>query len=231
MTALEIVHILQPYQEYLIQLQGLEAKQQPQYEYSYSASLSYTFITLKLFRGAKDSTDKSLHIQIVFRIENNKIVFAEIFHTDKINIFPLTEEIKSNVLLHNVSFAAPQKTDKYLSDEITTSLATADRISQHGINMHSGDSYWPGNYSKINLTQDVIRLEQVNHMNSRSLNHKDDYSLRDLVFQIPIQNTVTLKQSYDDVFIGKMLISFSDRSTQNNREAGNAIQEQIKSEL
>lgn len=231
MTALEIVRILYPFQEYVIQLLHIEAEGQPDYEYSYSVSLSYTFITLKVFRGAKDSTDKILHIQIIFRIEHNKIVLSEIFHTDKIDVLPLTEEIKSNTLLHNISFAAPQKTDEYLSDETITYLSTADRISQHAVNMYSGDSYWPGNYSSVKLTADIIKLEQINHMNSRSTNHKDNYSLRDLIFQIPLQKTASLKQSYDDVFIGNMLVSFSDRSSQNNRAAGDAIQEQIKKEF
>lgn len=230
MTALEIVHILKAYKKYLIQLQAQEVQRHPEYEYSYEVSLSYTFITLKVFRKNTDSTRATLCIQITFRIENHVIGLTDFFHADKIDTLPITEKIKSNTSLHNVFFAVTE-TANQLSDETITYLDTADRISQHAVNMYHGDSYWPGNYSNVKLTADTITLEQINHMNSRSINHKDNYSLRDLVFQIPLQNTVVLKQSYDARLLGRMVVSFSDRSSQNNRAAGDGIHEQIQKEF
>lgn len=231
MTALEIVHILKPYNEYVIKLQNQESERQPQYEYSYDVSLSYTFLTLKVLRKTTDGTNKSVCIQITFRIENNIIVLSDFFHADSIDTAIVTEEIKSNTSLHHVLFALPEKSTTQLLNETINSLSIADRISNHAVNMHTGDNYWPGNYSSVILTADGITLEQINHMNSRSLNHKDNYSLRDLVFQIHIQPAVTFKQSFGDVLLGNMLISFSDHSSQNNRAAGDAIQEQLKKEF
>lgn len=230
MTALEIVNILHPFQEYLIQLQKLESAEQPHYEWDYYLSLSYTFIILKIVRGAKDDSEKVLYIEITFRIENNQIIFSEIYHADGINTQYLTDEIRSNKKLHKSSLDVSQEQKIDLTDETINYLSIADRISQHGVNIYSGDSYWPGNYSNVKITSDVITLEQVNHMNSRSLNHKENFSLRDLVFQIPLQKVVGLKQSYDDVLIGTMLVHFFDHSSKNNRVAGDAIDEQIKRE-
>ncbi len=143
----------------------------------------------------------------------------------------MLEEIKADKNLHDNPFKATQEHTTDLAQETINYLSIADRISAHAVNMYTGDNYWPGNYSKVKLTSNRIVLEQVNHMNSRSLNHKDDYSLRDLKFQIPLQKTVVLKHSYDDIFIGNMLVSFSDRSSQNNSAAGDTIREQIKNEL
>lgn len=231
MIALEILHILHLYQEYLIQFIQSEAERQPQCEWDHSVSLSYTSITMKIFRITEDDTDRDLYIQIMFRIENNQILFSDIYHPGKNDIQQLIEEIKANTKLHAISFNASQVQPIDLTDEVTNYLSIADRISAHAVNIYAGDSYWPGNYSNVKLTPNRIVLEQVNHMNSRSLNHKDDYSLRDLKFKIPIQNEHDLKHSYDDAFIGNMLVSFSDRSSQNKREACDAIKEQISKEI
>ncbi|MEJ0031007.1 MAG: hypothetical protein WDO15_11800 [Bacteroidota bacterium] len=56
-----------------------------------------------------------------------------------------------------------------------------------------------------------IELQQVNYMNARSLDHKDDYSLRSLVFRISLDGNQ------------KMITEFTDRSSQNNRECGERI--------
>jgi hypothetical protein len=231
MTAPEIVYILQPFKKYLIQLQEQEVQRYPEYEYSYEANLSYTFITLKVFRKTIDSTGNNLCIQIIFRIENNQILFSEIFHADRIDTQQLTDDITLNSNLHGSLYGEAQKQPIDFTDETVTYLSIADRISNHAVNMYSGDNYWPGNYSNVKLTADTITLEQINHMNSRSINHKDNYSLRDLVFKIPLQKTVVLKHSYDALLLGRMMVSFSDRSSQNNRAAGDAIQEQIKKEF
>lgn len=231
MTALEIVSILQPYQEYLIRLQESEAFQHPEHSWDLTVSLSYTFITLKILRGTKDQTRKDLFIQIIFRIENNQILLSEIFHANKIDTQQLIDDIKLNKTLHEISLTFKQQQKIAFSDKILNYLLIADRISMHAVNRYAGDNYWPGNYSTIKLTSNAIVLEQVNHMNSRSLNHKENYSLRSLIFKIPLQHALPFKQSFDDVLLENMVISFSDHSSPNNREAGDAIQEQIKKEL
>ncbi|HEX8060935.1 MAG TPA: hypothetical protein VF473_08365, partial [Cyclobacteriaceae bacterium] len=71
--------------------------------------------------------------------------------------------------------------------------------------------YWPGNFSKILLANKYIELQQVNYMNARSLDHKDNYSLRSLVFRISLADS------------SKMITEFTDRSSQNNRICGDRI--------
>ncbi len=230
MTILEILNILKPFREYLIQLHESEMKRQPGYEWEYSLSLSYTFITLKLLRGTKDDNYKDLYIEIIFRIEKNVIVFSEIHPADGINTQHLTEEIKSDKKLHTRVFKGLQEEPIVFSDEVQNYLSIADRISKNAVNMNTGDDYWPGNYSKVKYAKNTIVLEQINHMNSRSLNHKEDYCLRDLIFRIDLQNVITSESQFEAYQIGNMQILFSDRSSKNNRQAGDFILEQIKTE-
>jgi len=63
-------------------------------------------------------------------------------------------------------------------------------------------------------------------MNAKSLNHKADYSLRNLEFIITINNFPhdTTRCDYQ---IGTMLINFSDLSSKNNKTCGDAILNQI----
>ncbi|MEI9918912.1 MAG: hypothetical protein WDO14_08910 [Bacteroidota bacterium] len=97
------------------------------------------------------------------------------------------------------------------SNEIIKNLETADNIASLAVNCTTGDNYGPGNFSKILLSSHHIELQQVNYMNAKSLDHKDDYSLRSLVFRIPLSGNT------------KMITEFTDRSSQNNRECGERI--------
>jgi hypothetical protein len=106
----------------------------------------------------------------------------------------------------------------------------AESIAEQAYQCTSGDDYGPGYFSKIKLTSNGITLEQINHMNSKSLAHKQDYSLRDLEFFIPYGSQKPGKLLFEEEYIGTMRIRFSDRSSANNRNCGDRIRQQIDAE-
>lgn len=231
MTTLEILRILQPYQAYLIQLQKVEMDRQPEYEWSYSISLNYQMVHLKILRNTDTDPYKQLYTQIRFKIENEIISFESFFCEEPIGNETIINVIKLDSNLHGLAFKINPDCLHTFSDEVIESLSIADRISQHAVNRNTGDSYWPGNYSIIDILPTCIMLTQVNHMNSRSLNHKNDYSLRNLLFRIPLEQNVKIEATFGDVTIGNMLVNFSDRSSANNLSVGDDIMEAIKSFL
>jgi len=95
--------------------------------------------------------------------------------------------------------------------DIIQQLETADDIANLAFNCTTGDDYRPGNFSRVLLTNKYIELQQINYMNSRSLDHKSNYSLRSLVFRISLSETV------------KMNTEFRDHSSENNRQCGDRI--------
>lgn len=66
-------------------------------------------------------------------------------------------------------------------------------------------------------------------MNSRSLSHKENYSLRDLIFTIPLREESHTKVVYHNTeSIGTMNIIFDDRPADKNRAADDVIRLQIE---
>lgn len=112
---------------------------------------------------------------------------------------------------------------------VTRCLEAADAIAKCAVNCAHGDDYRPGCYSSVLVTDAEIVLSQINHMNAKSLKHKHDYCLRNLVFTIPLTKQDAMVKLADHQ-LGPMLISFSDHSSANNRRCGEAIMEQIKLE-
>jgi hypothetical protein len=96
-------------------------------------------------------------------------------------------------------------------DAVLQQIDTADNIASVALNCTAGDDYRPGNFSKVLLAANHIELQQVNYMNAKSLDHKNDYSLRSLVFRISVKGDT------------KMITEFTDRSSQNNRECGERV--------
>jgi hypothetical protein len=110
-------------------------------------------------------------------------------------------------------------------------LIIAESIARCAQHCAVGDNYRPGYFSDMIVTPEGITLQQINHMNARSLDHKKNYSLRNLEFFIPLKQTSPGTRSLlPDDHIGVMRISFSDRSSQNNRACGEKILEKIAEE-
>ena len=117
------------------------------------------------------------------------------------------------------------------TEALANYLSIAESIASLAYLSAAGDDYHPGYFSEIIIEHDRVTLKQVNHMNSRSLDHKQNYSLRDLEFFIPLQPFATPGPLHmDEVYIGDMRIHFSDRSSANNRTCGDEIQRKIEHE-
>ena len=112
------------------------------------------------------------------------------------------------------------------SQEVMSSVKTAEAIARPAYGCTSGDDYAPGVFSKVALSGKGIHLEQINHYNAKSLAHKDNYSLRDLKFFVPT-GADEVRTTYGSEKIGNMLVEFDDRSSANNRECGRLINAKI----
>lgn len=112
-------------------------------------------------------------------------------------------------------------------------LTIAESIASPAYLCCAGDDYWPGYFSKINIDTERITLQQVNHMNSRSVAHKNNYSLRELEFEVPLHTPSAAQRTSvggEEYHIGAMRVCFSDRSSQSNKTCGDKIREKIVEE-
>jgi len=192
-------------------------------------SLSYDTITLKLDTGAAredGNFSPSLYLECTFRIDQGNVTFEEVYcrNTDRM------DEIKKFIIAQAPDDGYPwnpnTKEDTY-SGEILNYLTIADEIAKQGYSCCSGDNYRPGYFSKIIVEERRIVLEQINHLNAKSLDHRNDYNMRNLEFFIPFHPTEEKPSSFHGHHIGQMLINFSDGSSRNNKHCGTLIKEKI----
>lgn len=160
MKSQEILSILDQYRTRVVEVLGAELKT------DITATSAYSFIII---------TAGEIHIQ-----------------------FEISETSSKLQSCHNISKEAEKKirsltwpglneaTAHPFSERIVKQLTTADSVASLGLNCTTGDSYRPGNFSKVIYTKNNIELQQVNYMNAKSLDHKHDYSLRSLVFRIAL---------------------------------------------
>ena len=114
-----------------------------------------------------------------------------------------------------------------LTEEVAHYLTMADEIAKQVYLCSAGDDYRPGYYSEISIDDYGIRLKQINYHNARSIKHKQDYYMRTLEFYIPL-TTEEPKLLFQQEKIGKMLVEFSDSSSEHNKVCGNKILEKLK---
>jgi hypothetical protein len=108
-------------------------------------------------------------------------------------------------------------------------LTIADEIAKQAHHFSAGDDYRPGYYSEIALNDNGIVLKQINHWNARSIDHKKDYTLRNLEFYISLTEDKP-KLSFQQEYIGKMIVLFSDRSSENKKRCADRILKKINEE-
>lgn len=187
-------------------------------ETSYTCSLSYDTLKFTIHTG------RTLYFQCKANYNDKTVLPSDFYHANLKDITVLLKQFVKSVLDDTEvqrKLSYPQEIDSYLS--------IAERIAQQAHYCAAGDNYHPGYFSEISLQQVGITLQQINHMNSRSLAHKKDYSLRNLEFFIPFQSDGQ-KISFQDQFIGVMRIRFSDRSSENNKKYGDRIRVKIEEE-
>lgn len=212
---------------FCVSLENIKEQAQATTGATYIASLeqAYSFIQLEL-----RDTDEQVFFQVKYQIQ----------FSDQLSYYddPYCEDKKLGKRLKKTTDQfigcfkwQEQPTNNFkLSPEQTKYLEIADRIAALSNDMPNTR---PSYYSKVIITADFIRLEQINHWNSRSLDHKDSYFLRDLYFVIPQETEKTIKKSdrFGVKYIGEMEVFFSDGSAEKRRDVGDKIRLQIKEEL
>ena len=230
MKAKDILNNLIPYQHLLNEIFQQESmyikEKKSTANLTKSISIAYSFITMEL----RDSENDNLYCEITFELRNNAAPSSKIYCTDPTRVKEIEKIINKDSTIDKNTFAQSSSGSIYLNKTITEYLTIADEIAGQAYNCAAGDDYRPGMFSEIILEDFSIKLNQINHMNAKSLAHKEDYSLRRLEFIIPIQEPI-LNRPYCDYKIGDMLIYFSDSSSKNNKACGNAIIEKIKNSI
>jgi hypothetical protein len=232
MTTIELLGGLKPYTALLATLCDFVKQRNPGQQYNGTVSLSYDTITVKLARLLALENDRrsfSGELQCSFEIRE-QIVFCSGLYCQ---IKDDQNEIEDLIRLHTPATGRPWNPvaqDVVYSPAVSAYLAIADSIAGEGYMCSSGDHYRPGYFSELVISDNEIELKQINHWNARSLNHKNDYHLRDLVLVIPLTPGQERSAGHDYT-IGEMTVNFSDRSSVNNRQCGDKIQDRINSAI
>ncbi len=234
MRSLDIFQNLKKYDDLLKDWQKKEAetlvKEKGFIELTRSLSSEYNFITLRLNCRSQSSSggeSERIYCQISFEIEDGNVVFKELYHENASQKDILEKVLRKEDKLMKTPWLVQTKLPMYESKEITLYLSIADEIAGVTSNCVRGDNYYPGVYSSVTIDDKALTLSQVNHMNSRSSDHKEDYSLRKLEFRIPLQELPDPNSRYDYT-IGAMGIYFSDYSSKNNKSCGEAVLKKIE---
>jgi hypothetical protein len=182
-SAREVVELLQLYRGHVTKVLGVEPE---------TVSNAYSFIVVV-----------APEMQIQFEVSGTS---AKLYKASGVSA-----EVEAKIKA--ATWPTSGSTDEHnLPDHVYKNLSTADSIANLASNCTMGDDYSPGNFSKVILSKSHIELQQVNYMNAKSLDHKNNYSLRSLVFRIPLDER------------SKMITEFTDRSSENNRHCGERIQ-------
>lgn len=214
MTCLEIISKLLVYQLQLINALNLDKHP----ELAIDVSGEYSYITIDIMRSGEQFA------QVRFELNDEAGILSNLYCQDNTS----NEWISGKIKLETwPGWRSPSIDDLPYSDEVMQSLQTADSIAVLTSNCARGDNYRPGNFSKIAVNSQRIELQQINHMNARSLDHKHDYSLRNLVFTIPFEPGQVKKKLFQEYQVGNMIIEFSDNSSENNKPCGQKVMEAL----
>lgn len=185
---------------------------------------SYDFITLIL----QDSSGQ-LFLEIKYQLKSQNMLVQT-------NFYCADEELRKKVLAKakkmegKFDWNNPAKTTFNLSSDQILYLQIADRIASKGNDI----SARPSDYGRLLLSSKWIKLTQSNHWNSKSLDHKDSYYMRDLSILIPLEKVAESDPnpiSIDLYQIGAMQVHFVDGSAKSSRGTGDEILAQIKKEM
>lgn len=192
-------------------------------EYVAVLEQAYSFIQLEL----RDE-DGQLFLQIKYQMRSENSLSLYSFYCDNKNMATQLED-QAKKQLENFEWKVPSKSKFQLSNNQIQYLEIADRIATFGDDISTNPSF----YTKLLLTANVIQLEQINRRNSRSIDHKNSYFLRDLYFVIPLKDANEGKKAskIGAHFIGDLEIRFQDSSAKSQRATGDKIMLQIKEEV
>ena len=215
MTCHEIIIKLLVYQSQLFNILGLSGHN----ELALDVTNQYSFITIEITKSGQSLGE------VRFELTDKAGKLTSFYCEDD----SLKKIIADKIELENwPGWTSPSSIEMPYSGEVLQSMQTADSIAALAKNCTRGDDYRPGNFSKISVDSNRIRLEQINHMNAKSLAHKNDYSLRKLVFTIPLETNPANEGSLQKYQIGIMAVAFSDHSSENKRSCGDKIIAELK---
>ena len=194
-----------------------------------SISLRYSFVILNINSKKKEQPlgEKMLpsrYTKVTFQIDQQGVSCTEVYAEQKDREIVLRDFIFQHIPVWNTL-----KPANVYNAETVRYLGIADLIARNGYQCSAGDNYSPGYFSEIKVEDDRIILRQINRWNSKSLDHRDDYHMRDLEFFIPLQST-EVGYSLHDHQIGQMLINFTDHSSKNNKDCGERIMKKMMEE-
>lgn len=189
-------------------------------ELAFELEQSHRFVILTI---GKNPNDIDLELRLEWQSDGRFKIYRH-YHSNKARAAELKTEVEQ--FLKGIDWSKDAETTfPLLTDEIRNYLEIADRIVGQANDLRSGV-----NYTNLILTKNQLRLEQINRWNSRSLDHKDSYFLRDLRFWVNLDNQEPQKRLLEPIWIGKMLIEFSDASAPSRKNGGKRIQAQIELE-
>lgn len=219
--------------DYVLLLTTLEAREQEHYravgdtitKFSKSVSLSYETILLRLNKLNNEEQFDPVYIECKFGLYEQIVSLKSIYCDNK----DREKDVNEYVLQHcPTGFKTKENISAY-NDDVIHYISIADEIAKEAYLCSSGDNYHPGYYSEIIIEKNQIILRQINRWNSRSIDHKNDYHLRDLEFYIPL-TSIESKPLFRSKHIGRMLVNFSDNSSKNNKACGDRISQRLTEE-
>lgn len=187
---------------------------------AFSVSLSYSRLQF--------SAHSADQLFLQFSVWQGEVSPAKLYFHDRVQI----ENLKRHFSVLTYGIEENDLVRPIFSNEVYNYLRIAESIASTVYNCTAGDDYRPGYFSEIYLEGDSIFLRQNNHLNSKSLDHKNNYSLRNLQFIISLDDSGPLENglAFEAAFIGKMKIDFSDNSSAQNKQCGARIWKRIEEE-
>ena len=229
------INLLNGLEAYFILLGSLteqELKEIDESEILKKVTLTYDFITLDLSLADTTKTP-SLYFRATFEINQHTVALKTLYSHNPDRESKIKNFILSKSPNHGNVWDTGTDARSY-NQAIERYLTIADEIAKKGYLCSSGDDFRPGYFSEISITDNEITLKQINRYNSRSIDHKDNYHMRDLEFYIPLKHIGPEKKRHnlgsDSCQIGDMTIFFSDRSSEKNKACGNEIVKKIREE-
>ncbi|MEP6736816.1 MAG: hypothetical protein ABJA70_14935 [Chryseolinea sp.] len=197
-------------------------------KFEWRCSLRCTFMTyhIDLIASQGDGAEPLQFYRWNWNMDESQSADPEIHCLDK-DLELLTRN-HAHPVSYNTYRKVPVVLEQLFTEEVMDSVKIADDIAKQCYQSNSGDHYFPGYFSEILLSRHGIVLSQINKWNSRSIDHKNDYTMRALQFTIPYDEVQIQNLEFEEENIGRMRIKFSDLSSNNNRWCGDLIREKIK---
>ena len=193
------------------------------HQYTSSLEQSYGFIQLDLI-----DAKQQLFLRVRYQLQHpKKLSLHSVYCRDENKSKQFNNDI--NRVLGDFEWHSNPDSDFKLTAKQTEYLALADRIAALGNDINAT----PSHYGSVTITSDFIQLTQINRRNSRSLDHKDSYCMRDLYFVIPLKknNEAKEKLKIGSYYLGEMEVYFQDVSAKTQRTTGDKIMAQLKEEI